>query len=174
MNLLNRTAAVLCAVMASALPAAMAQELPGPCSLLTRGEVGAAVGDQLKMSFEGDTTVPTGPSKGQIMSLCSWPTSAQDAVTLSITRARQDQPETKAEQFAEFQRRGWAADRRDFGNTACFRVTAPPDRPNRLSITNCRGEAKGFQIILQSSRTGEPIAFEAINGLFDKAIARLP
>src|SRR5215203_2701064 len=86
--LMNRIAVVAYAILISTLTAG-AQGLPGPCSLLTRSEVGAVIGKELKTSVEMDTTLRFSPFKGQAMSVCTWSIGA-DGAGLSVMRSPQD------------------------------------------------------------------------------------
>ena len=148
------------------------------CSLLTAAEVTAAVGGAAGQPQESEFVVPDGPSKGDAMGMCTWPTDGgQSSVSVAITRAasgpsREAALAKMAQVFDVLKAQGWSEERKDFANGRCVLMTPPAARGLPVS-TGCFAEAKGMG--LSVGHNGPTRAsMDRVRTLLDKAIGRLP
>ncbi len=148
------------------------------CSLLTAAEVTAAVGGAAGQSQESDFVVPDGPSKGDAMGMCTWPTDGgQSSVSVAVTRATTDASRAAAlakmaQIFDTLKAQGWKEERKDFANGRCVVMTPPAAKGLPVS-TGCFAEAKGMGLSVGHNGPAR-VSMDRVRTLLDKAIGRLP
>jgi hypothetical protein len=122
--------------------------------------------------------VPDGPSKGDAMGMCTWPTDGgQSSVSVAITRAasgpsREAALAKMAQVFDVLKAQGWSEERTDFPNGRCVLMTPPAAKGLPVS-TGCFAEAKGMGLSV-GHNGGTRVSMDKVRTLLDKAIARLP
>jgi hypothetical protein len=155
-----------------------AQDKLHACSLLTAGEIGQAVGGTVGQSRESDVVIQSGPSKGETMGGCMWPTGDQGMVSLNVIRAlkgadREAGLANLRKAFETLKARGWTEERKDYGNARCSIMTPPPSGKDVPISTGCMAEAKGMGISVGSMSPKNKVAIDKVKALLDKAIGRL-
>lgn len=148
------------------------------CSLLTSADIMAAVGGTPGQPQESDLVVPDGPSKGDTMGMCAWPTSAQSSVSVAVIRAatgasRDAGLARMAQVFETLKAQGWSEERKDFANGRCLLMTPPASAKGMPLSTGCFAEAKGMGISVGHNGPAR-VSVEKVRALLDKAIGRLP
>jgi hypothetical protein len=148
------------------------------CALLTSSEVVAAVGGT-GQSQESNIVIPEGPSKGETMGGCMWAADNQGMVSISMIRAPQGTQREAGlaklkEAFQRLKAKGWAEEKKDFGNAKCALMTPPSSSKKDIPVmTGCFAEAKGMGLSVgYMGRTS--VSIDTVKTLLDKAIGRLP
>jgi hypothetical protein len=158
---------------------AAAEQKMHACSLLTPGEVSAAVGEKVGSAQESDIVIPSGPSKGETMGTCMWPVGEGGMVSVSVIRAakgaQREAGLTRLNQaFEVLKARGWQEEKKDFASARCSIMTPPSAKENAPISTGCMAEAKGMGISVGSMSAKKKVAIDNVKTLLDKAIGRLP
>ena len=174
----------LLAVIATALLAGAVQSPADadskykPCSLLTTGEIEAALGTKVSGAQENDITVTQGAYKGETMSGCTWGTTSQISASLAVIRGPRT-PEEKAAGGASLRRlldglkaKGWTVEPANTPGALCSRATPPASSKTAPTFASCFSEAKGlgFSVYIFSPTA----TAQQVKGLADKAATRLP
>ena len=148
------------------------------CSLLMAADVTAAVGGAPEPPQESEFVVPDGPSKGDAMGMCTWPTEGgQSSVSVAVARAttgasREAALARMAQVFDVLKAQGWSEERKDFANGRCVVMTPPAGKGLPVS-TGCFAEAKGLGISVGHNGPTR-VSMDRVRMLLDKAIGRLP
>jgi hypothetical protein len=159
-------------------PAGGADVKMSACSLLTAAEVTAAVGGTAGQPQESDLVVPDGPSKGDTMGMCTWPTGGQSTVSVAVIRAatgasREAGLARMAQIFDTLKAQGWGEERKDFANGRCVLMIPPATAKGMPVSTGCFAEAKGVGLSVGHNGATR-VSMDKIRTLLDKAIGRLP
>src|SRR5262245_14682008 len=67
-------------------PAHAADKPLSACPLLTPAEIATATGETAGQPHEDSIVISEGPTKGQTMAMCNWPTGTQSNVGVAVTR----------------------------------------------------------------------------------------
>jgi len=175
---------VIIGVLAVAPLAANAAPGPGfprvrACSLLTPSEISSAIGAQPGPSREDNVVIPDGPSKGESMATCMWPTGQMDMVTVSAVKALQGAQRDAAlkdldNSVADMKQQGWTEEKQDINGARCSIMTPPRQETDAPNMTGCFVEAKGVALSVGTMARAKKVAIQPIKDLLDKAISRLP
>ena len=180
MRLFRHVLVVLASSIVALPPSEAAEQTLQPaCSLLTTGEVEAALGLPLTPPANYDTQVPSGPAQGQTIRMCLWPRGTQNhAVTLSVSPAMAPlipnalQPQSQ-QYYDMFQKQGYTLDKQTFDNGMCLAVAPSATARAKAFVTNCTLQAKGMQLHVMASSTTNAVPPESVKKLVDLAITRL-
>ena len=144
------------------------------CSLLTASDV-AAVG-ATGQGIEASLPYNNGPNGSGTMKMCNW-RMANGGIHLMVVKvppnaSREQLKAVLNQSLATLKAKGWAEEKKDFGDIACSLMTPPAKEQDAPLTTGCVTETKGMAISIGTlSRTRVPM--EKVKALVDAVAGRL-
>ena len=148
------------------------------CGLLAAAELKATVNASLDRMEDRDVVIPSGPSKGETMSTCTWVLGGT-FVSLNVIHA----PLTAEQKAAGLNglrtveaglvKKGWTVEPGKVAGADCNAYTPPASEGPARPFTSCMMQAKGLGFWL-GVHGASALSSQQVKALADKVAARLP
>src|SRR5262245_5252391 len=178
MRRVYRVAFVTTVLLVNWAPEAAAGSKYNACGLLAAAELKATVNASLDRMEDWDIVIPSGPSKGETMSTCTWVLGGT-FVSLNVIHAPQT-AEQKAAGLnglrtieAELVNKGWTVEPGRLAGADCNAYKPPPSEGSAGPFTSCMMQAKGLGFWL-GVHGASSLSSQQVKALADRVAARLP
>ncbi len=169
--------AIVLLLVTATLPPIDAASMYKACALLTAAELETTIRAKVQQSNDSDVTIPEGPSKGEVMSTCTWALGAT-LVSLNVSRVRNAEQRAFGLALAQssmekLKKQGWTAESVMVEGVQCVILKPPAGISGAAPSTACFRESKGFGLSL-SIGGAVSVPPKQVKALSDKVVARLP